>query len=124
MVHTDIKTKHFMRFGGEWKLVDYDNATMENETCQPSCTIRYAAPEVVAARVGAGVVKVTRAVDAWAMGHVLYPRERARRRSARPYGHRRAVDLDDDVGGQEGGGGHLGILAVCRLAGRPARRRA
>ena len=72
MVHTDIKTKHFMRFGGEWKLVDYDNATMENETCQPSCTIRYAAPEVVAARVGAGVVKVTRAVDAWAMGHVLY----------------------------------------------------
>ena len=72
MVHTDIKTKHFMRFGGEWKLVDYDNATTENETCQPSCTIRYAAPEVVAARVGAGVVKVTRAVDAWAMGHVLY----------------------------------------------------
>ena len=72
MVHTDIKTKHFMRFGGEGKLVDYDNATTENETCQPSCTIRYAAPEVVAARVGAGVVKVTRAVDAWAMGHVLY----------------------------------------------------
>ena len=61
MVHTDIKTKHFMRFGGEWKLVDYDNATMENERASPAARSGTRRRRV-AARVGAGVVKVR----AWA----------------------------------------------------------
>ena len=51
LVHCDLKTKHFLRFHGEWKLVDYGSVLDEGtERLGPPCTVRFAAPEVAAAR--------------------------------------------------------------------------
>ena len=40
LVHCDIKSKHFLRFGGEWKLIDYDAVLEEGERRVPNCTWR------------------------------------------------------------------------------------
>ena len=29
LVHTDLKVGHFLRFSGEWRLVDFDNVIDE-----------------------------------------------------------------------------------------------
>ena len=72
LVHADLKVQHFLRFSGEWKLVDFDNVLSEGTECVPSCTVRYAAPEVAASRLEATPMRVTAAVDVWAMALILY----------------------------------------------------
>ena len=72
--HLDLKTKHFLLFGGEWKLIDLDNAQAEGAEIPASataCTVRYAAPELVRARRAGEAYGVTPATDVWAMALVL-----------------------------------------------------
>ena len=71
LIHCDIKTKHFMRFGGEWKLIDYDSVLEEGETKRPACTLKYAAPEVMNTLDGAPL-SVQTSIDMWSMGIVLF----------------------------------------------------
>ena len=72
LVHTDLKLEHFMRFGGEWKLVDLGAVVEDGTTCIPACTVRYAAPEVAAAVLESTPLRVTGAIDVWALGVILY----------------------------------------------------
>lgn len=72
LVHTDLKTKHFLRFDGEWRCIDFDSVTSEGTNLIPNCTVRYAAPEVARSRLDRSPVKVTKAVDVWAMALVLF----------------------------------------------------
>ena len=44
----------------------------EGTECLPPCTVRYAAPEVAAALVSHAPLRVTAAVDVWALGVILY----------------------------------------------------
>lgn len=72
LVHTDLKTKHFLRFEGSWKLIDFDSVRSENEEAIPNCTVRYAAPEVARARISGTPMRLTKAIDVWAMALVLF----------------------------------------------------
>lgn len=72
--HLDLKPKHFLQFGGDWKLVDFDNAQPEGAelpATAAACTVRYAAPEVVRARRAAEPLRASSAADVWAMALVL-----------------------------------------------------
>ena len=57
---------------GEWKIIDFDSIISEGTEAIPNATVRYAAPEVARARLETAGVCVTRAVDVWAMGLVLF----------------------------------------------------
>eukprot|EP00327_Prymnesium_parvum_P033079 CAMPEP_0195599388 /NCGR_PEP_ID=MMETSP0815-20121206/4007_1 /TAXON_ID=97485 /ORGANISM="Prymnesium parvum, Strain Texoma1" /LENGTH=1645 /DNA_ID=CAMNT_0040738823 /DNA_START=358 /DNA_END=5295 /DNA_ORIENTATION=+ len=72
LVHTDLKTKHFLRFDGEWKCIDFDSVISEGTEAIPNCTVRYAAPEVARSRLMGSPVVVTKAIDVWAMALVLF----------------------------------------------------
>lgn len=72
LVHCDLKTSHFLRFSGEWRLVDFDNVIADGTECVPACTARYAAPEVAQARLSGKPLHVTSAVDVWALALVLF----------------------------------------------------
>ena len=70
--HAAWQGDHFLRFSGEWKLVDLGSVVDENTECVPSYTERYASPEVAAAVVGNAPLRVTAAVDVWSLGVILY----------------------------------------------------
>lgn len=72
LVHCDLKTKHFLRFHGEWKLVDYGSVCDENAELLPPCTVRFAAPEVARARQNNSPLRLTPAVDVWGVALILY----------------------------------------------------
>jgi len=72
LVHADLKPKHFMRFDGDWKLIDFDNVLEDQTDCMPTCTVRYAAPEVAISRHTNSKVLVTMAVDVWACALILF----------------------------------------------------
>ena len=72
LVHCDIKPKHFLRFGGEWKLIDYDSVLEEGDMQRPNCTLKYAPPELVRASQHAEPLAVSSSMDVWALGLVLY----------------------------------------------------
>jgi serine/threonine protein kinase len=72
-VHTDIKLQHFLRFGEEIRLIDYDSVVDEDtEHSDPAYTPEYVSPEVAYARQNNKPVRMTRAVDVWACGLVLF----------------------------------------------------
>ena len=72
LIHCDLKTKHFLRFHGEWKLVDYGSVCDENAELLPPCTVRFAAPEVARARQNNSPLRLTPAVDVWGVALILY----------------------------------------------------
>ncbi len=72
LVHCDLKPKHFMLFKGEWRLVDYDAVTEEGTSLIPSCTVRFASPEVASARAANKPLHISAAADVWALGLVLF----------------------------------------------------
>ena len=72
-VHTDIKLQHFLRFVEEIRLIDYDSVVDEDtEHSDPAYTPEYVSPEVAYARQNNKPVRMTRAVDVWACGLVLF----------------------------------------------------
>ena len=77
LVHCDLKTKHFLRFGGDYKLIDYGNAQGEGTECMPACTVRYAAPEVARARTSSVPLRTGAHSDVWALA--LMPPDEAER---------------------------------------------
>jgi sugar/nucleoside kinase (ribokinase family)/serine/threonine protein kinase len=72
-VHTDIKLQHFLRIADQIRLIDYDSVVEENtEHSMPNYTPEYVSPEVAYARQNNKPVMMTRAVDVWACGLVLF----------------------------------------------------
>ena len=72
-VHTDIKLQHFLRIADQIRLIDYDSVVEENtEHSMPNYTPEYVSPEVAYARQNNKPVRMTRAVDVWACGLVLF----------------------------------------------------
>lgn len=72
-VHCDLKPSHFLIFGGKRRLVDYGSVCREGAmTDTPEYTHAYCAPEVALAVETRGTVAVTRGVDTWALGLMLY----------------------------------------------------
>ena len=72
LCHTDLKIEHFLRFDGDWKLVDLGSVVHEGKECVPACTVRYAPPEVALAALERKPLRITAAVDVWALGVILY----------------------------------------------------
>lgn len=73
-VHCDLKPSHFVLFGGKRRLVDYGSVRPEGSTSETpdGYSPAYCAPEVAAAVEGRGAVTVTRAIDTWSLGLILY----------------------------------------------------
>ena len=70
-VHRDLKPANVMWLPREnrWTLIDFGCAAAAGGKAPLAFTLRYAAPEVVAAwQTGAGSVLVTPALDAWSLG--------------------------------------------------------
>eukprot|EP00931_Biecheleriopsis_adriatica_P061323 TRINITY_DN36877_c0_g1_i1.p1 TRINITY_DN36877_c0_g1~~TRINITY_DN36877_c0_g1_i1.p1 ORF type:complete len:407 (+),score=87.75 TRINITY_DN36877_c0_g1_i1:31-1221(+) len=77
-VHTDVKPENFVYFrsgsgGGRWKLVDLDDVKLAGEMLpleKCAYTPLYASPEFALADVTGADLKISRTMDAWAIGLV------------------------------------------------------
>ena len=74
LVHTEIGASNFLRFGGEWKLIDYDGVVSEgSELDAVELGGKTPAPEVVAAMQCKGArARMHASLDVWALGLVLF----------------------------------------------------
>ena len=73
LVHGDLKAEHFLRFAGEWKLIDLGTVAEEGSEGVPTgYTLRYAAPEQASAILAQTPLRVSAAIDCWALGVILY----------------------------------------------------
>jgi len=64
LVHNDLKPAHFLRFGGDWKLIDYDAVLEEGEARHAdryACTPQYAPPEILSVRRAAALAAAANA---------------------------------------------------------------
>jgi serine/threonine protein kinase len=73
--HRDLKPANVMWLPREnqWRLIDFGSATPLGQEVPLSFTLAYAAPEVIAVwKSGAKKCMSTAAVDAWALGVMVY----------------------------------------------------
>ena len=109
LVHCDIKSKHFLRFNGEWKLIDYGSVLEEGDMSVPDSTRKYAAPEVLRRIDGSlSTLAVSHSMDVWALGIVLYELMAGRA----PWD-----DESEDCSTEGGGGGSLTTIGGVTVEG-------
>ncbi|KAL0024177.1 hypothetical protein WJX77_004480 [Trebouxia sp. C0004] len=76
IVHREVVPASFVWFGDacRWKLVNFRHWTLAGSTCQVRYSLRYAAPEVVAAAVAGpqATMAPSPAADMWALGVLGY----------------------------------------------------
>ena len=76
-VHCDLKPSHFLRVGRHygWRLIDFGSVRREGAEVGASrleYTRAYCAPEVAEAEASGRPLVVTRAIDVWALGLIVY----------------------------------------------------
>jgi len=62
-----------MRFGGKWKLIDFDSIARIDEVSNIAYTLKYAAPEVIREdEAGKRTITVKSEHDMWSLGITAY----------------------------------------------------
>eukprot|EP00965_Chrysotila_dentata_P091993 3036716-Pleurochrysis_carterae.AAC.2 len=67
-----VRSCHFLRIGGSWRLVDYGSVQETGALVVPPYTSDYVSPEVAAGLRDGHPIAITPAADTWSLGLVLY----------------------------------------------------